>query len=331
MSPCLVPFNNVGIHPDGSVYTCCPPWVKWHSIGNIYENNFEDIWYSEKAKELRRKLINNDYSFCERSICSSFSECDVKGLNEIADYPKYVSFCHDHECNYQCITCRDETRFHTDEHLEFLNGKIETVFLPMLNNAEKVYLSGSGDPFASRHCRELIKAIVKAYPNIKFNLHTNGSLLNEKNCKDLGILDKISEVDISIHATNPETYKQITVNGNFDKIYENIHWISELKRIGTVNKVTLSFVVHKLNYQEMPDFLKLAEKLDVIASFWGYRDWNTAFGKKYKEMAIFDEFHPEYKNFHDIIAQDIFKSPNCSLNPHFKELSQKKYVRKILL
>ena len=114
---CIMPFCHIEVHKSGDIYTCCPAYIKNISIGNIFEDNFDNIWHSKKAKIIRNNILNNDYSCCDLSICSPEKNMDyeqIKYLNEKIElsnnfrYPKIVKFCHDAECNYKCITCRNE-------------------------------------------------------------------------------------------------------------------------------------------------------------------------------------------------------------------------------
>lgn len=324
MHYCSHPFSYLEIHVGGIIYPCCPIWCNGYSFGSIYEESFDDVWNSQKAMDFRQQILNGEYSLCNTKMCYyQVYNQDNDNIPQVhSEYPKFVRFANDRSCNYQCITCRDKLCVGEKDYTDFLNSKIESVFLPMLKNAETVFFSGNGDPFVSNHYKKLIKEIARAYPKIKFSLHTNGSLCNYKNCEELGILDKLQRVEVSIHSINQDTYKTITVNGNYDNVMKNVKWLSELKKAGGLEELVLSFVVHKLNYKEMPGFVKIAENLGATASFWEYRDWGTEFGRQYQEMAIFEESHPEYDNFINVITQDIFQSPNCGFNTFLKKLSQ---------
>ena len=52
--------------------------------------------------------------------------------------------------------------------------------LPILKQAEIVSLNGAGEALASKHGKKLIKAIAEKYPDIKFELRTNGILCCKK-------------------------------------------------------------------------------------------------------------------------------------------------------
>ncbi len=322
MTVCPNPFLFMEVSINGNINPCCPSWCNDYTFGNFYEQSFEDVWNSDKARDFRRSILDNSYKYCNRNICGYNGDLNSSEFKEIADYPKYIKFSNDRACNYKCITCRDDIILSDKEYTDFLDSNIETIFIPMLKNAEEVCFCGSGETFVSKHYRKLIKVICQTYPDIKFNLHTNGLLCNMQNCKDLGILEKLLNVEVSIHAINENTYKTITRNGDFKTVMENVKWLSSIKKEGFLKNLQLSFVVHSLNYKEMPGFVKIAENLGAKASFWEFRDWGSQFSMKYDDMAIFEQNHPDHDKFLNVISNDIFKSPNCQFNPLLRKLSE---------
>ena len=67
---CKVPFGFIEINQGGGVYTCCSAYIKDGCIGNIFNQSFEDIFNSDKAKTIRRNCLNDDYSMCFNHLCS---------------------------------------------------------------------------------------------------------------------------------------------------------------------------------------------------------------------------------------------------------------------
>ena len=336
---CKVPFTEIEISVNGDVYVCCPAKMSV-SIGNIYKEPFEKIWHSQTAQDLRQDILNHNYSKCNLTICNPNDNIEQDKLDLMQDknidfcitppFPKYVKFCHDLQCNIQCITCRDNKIINSPEKLKELNQNIYKTYLPILKNCEIVSLNGAGEVFASKHCRELVKAIVKEYPDIKFDLHTNGILCDKKNCDELGITDKIVSIDISMHAYNKETYQKIMVGSDYDKVVENIKWLSGLKKIGQLKHLDLYFVVQKMNYKEMKDFVKFAEENDADVYFWEYRNWGNNLGQEYGSLAVFEKFHPEYQDFAHLLQDEIFKKHNCHLNNYLmsiKPISLKEQIK----
>ena len=121
---CKVPFFAIEIDINGEVTFCCPAKNSF-SIGNVYKTPFDEIWYSERAKLLRKEIMSGNYSKCNLNICNPIDNVEQDKLNLINDnyaeisekppYPKYVKFCHDSHCNIKCITFRDCYKTNTKE------------------------------------------------------------------------------------------------------------------------------------------------------------------------------------------------------------------------
>lgn len=313
---CNHPFSNIEVDRMGHVHCCC----RFHLpeiFGNIYENSFEDVWNSETAQTIRKNVMNDDYSLCNKNTCVYLAKKNFDSRYDIEEkdispkmkkYPKYVSFCHDKECNLACIICRDKIWRNSEEELKKLNEQIETKFLPMLKDAEFVSISANGDPIASRHSRLLIKRIHETYPNIKFELFTNGTLLNEENLKDLGIINNLYSVKISIHSAHKETYAKMIRNGElyYDKLIKNLEYISKLREKYHFDLLLL-FVTTSLNYKDIPDFIRYADSLNANCYISEYSDAQLQSSEKHPERVIVDKNHPEYKELVKVLQDNVFK------------------------
>ena len=217
--------------------------------------------------------------------------------------------------------CRDKS-IHNTEWIKKYEENIDKTLIPLLKNAETVYLNGSGELFASNLCKKLVKKITATYPNIKFDLITNGLLANAKNFEEIGLLGKVQSIEVSMHSAHKETYEKIVRGGNFDTLMENLKFISEMKKSGKLDFFWLNFVVNSYNYQEMIDFQKLANELGATTNFWEYRTWGEVeLDKRYDEVAIFEPTHPDYPKYLEVINNDIFKSSNCNINAKLRPLS----------
>ena len=277
---------------------------------------------------MRNALLNGDYTTCDLNTCIHL---ELKDKNQISEYfeengeikmPDTIFMGWDFDCNVACITCWNKIIKNDDNTLKQLQA-IESNVLTACKDAKYFYASGNGDPFGSSYARSIIKKVTEINPDIKFLIHTNGILCNKKMCDELNITDKIKCVTFSIHSACKETYDKIVRFGNFDKVVENLEWISSLKKEGKIENITLVFVVHKLNYKDMPNFVRMAEKYDAIASFRYYRQWSNNTEYQYEDMAVFEENHPEHSLFINVLKDEIFDSPNCLLDPNLKSLREK--------
>ncbi len=328
---CPLPFEEAEIHISGDVYTCCPNWNHRYSIGNIYESSFETVWNSEKAIELRKRIQKDNYSLCDKKVCSyaqnnyfeTFYNTEYKEIME--EYPKSIKFAYDKECNIACKICRKEVVKNNEEELKDLNAQIDTFFLPMLKHAEKLITNGGGDPFGSRHSRLLIKKAAEKYPNLKFDFHTNGLLCNENNFKNLNIHPQmIEKIRISIHAATAKTYGRIVKNGEkyFPTIIKNLHYLGQLRR-----KYEFGFYIHMVvtadNYKEIPMFIELAKKVNASPRFWEFRYENCSYQIE-ENICITNTGHPKHNELLKVMQHPMVKRNKEIFSPGLQSLIREK-------
>ena len=314
---CKVPFGFIEIFGNGDVYTCCPAYIYNGCVGNIFKQPFLDIINSERAMQIRKNSLENDYSMCNLDLCSPNTmpfadQLDSKYIdninyNTVLEKVNVIKFSYDLDCQIRCKSCRDNTIRNSKEYIEELDDKARKYFLPIIKYTNKVCLIGSGDPLASKHTRNFIKMIVEEYPHIKFDLHTNGLLLNEKMLTELNIIDKLSVIQVSIHSATKETYNKIILDGNFDVLMDNLKYISNLKNENKIEKLHLNFVVSNANLGDAKEFVSLANKFNAKAYFWTVRNAGTEYSIK--------EANNDLKLF-KIFKDEIFKYPSVYLNPH---------------
>ncbi|MCR5260415.1 MAG: SPASM domain-containing protein [Candidatus Gastranaerophilales bacterium] len=321
---CMAPFTEVEISEEGNVNCCCSSYTNEYFFGNIYEDSFDEIWNGEKAKAFRQDIIDGKYTYCNRDICNFGRLRPVKYPPSIeAPYPRFVTIAYDRTCNLMCTTCRDHLIRQSKFSEEELNENVDKFYLPICQNAREVILNSIGECLISKHSRRLIKKAAEKYPNLKFNIMTNGVACNRIVMEQLGLMDKISTLQVSIHAATEETYNKITRTGNFKYVMKNLKWISEQHKKRIFPIVLINFVVHSLNYKEMIAFVQLAQELDVLASFWELQKWSgeTEMLHDYEKYTVFDKNHPEYNDFLEILKDPIFRdSDHCVLNSLFKTL-----------
>jgi radical SAM protein with 4Fe4S-binding SPASM domain len=333
---CDLAVSHWMVNPDGNVYPCCNAWCNNYSFGNIFEQDINSIINSDKAKEFRKSVFNKEYKYCNLHKCN-MPRCSDSKLEKMCKsdgtalmLPQRVKLGTDEHCNIRCITCRDELIVNSPEKTKMLDAMIETHFLPLLENADMVTLSPSGEALASRHSRKLIKEISKKYPYIKFGIHTNGILCDEKNCTDLGILDRIDNVQVSVSAVNKETYDKIMRGADYERVWNNIEWLAKLKKEGKIADISLIFVVQAMNYHEMKLFAQRASNLNINAAFWKYDPApDTQMKKEADKYFVWEPSHPEYNNFINIISNPVFDLLCIWLPPEFKKMRKQRFRDKL--
>lgn len=338
---CTMPFHFVEIFPNGDIFPCCPAYCNNYILGNIFEQNFDEIWNGYNEQQLRRSMYHTYiHKYCNRNTCFRLSmnylPSDVCVEDKIImdKYPLVVKFSHDGECNYRCVTCRDKILMHSKLEIYNLDKKIDKYFLPLLKDAKIACLLGSGDPLASRHSRHLIKCIGRAYPEIRFALHTNGSLCTVQLLESLGIMNRLNHIQVSIHAACKQTYENITREGRWENILKNLDWIAKQHASRLIKRFDLIFVVTPLNVNEMTEFTQFAKYLGAEAYFWEYRWWGGKFGENFDSVNILSKNHLLYPNLKTQLC-NISNECNVHLSPALSKIARNinkhSIVHKILL
>ncbi len=69
---CYFPWYYIHVNPDGSVFPCgC--WFEFSTFGNFKTQTFEEIWTSEKYKELRHQILTMEL----RDVCANCSVANM--------------------------------------------------------------------------------------------------------------------------------------------------------------------------------------------------------------------------------------------------------------
>ena len=84
-SPCIFPFVQIVVKSNGSLYFCSDQHL---CIGNLFDNNFDDIWFSESADEVRLSLTREVlYANCDSKSCPLYSKKLYGKKFEYGEYP----------------------------------------------------------------------------------------------------------------------------------------------------------------------------------------------------------------------------------------------------
>lgn len=301
---CKFPFENVIIETGGYVYCCCSAYNNHYCIGNIFENTFEEMWYGDKAIEFRKSILDKSYKYCALGKCTQFCKFDKENLSEKEietllkpPYPKQIHLSYPSSCNAKCIICRDNIICETKEETENFN-KLNDKIIDICKNADIIHTNDGGEFLTSPHSKNLIKKLTDKYPHLKFNLKTNGLLCNEKNIKEMGLEDKINNISISIHAATKDTYEKIVRGGKWETLIKNLEYLKSLN----IKETNFNFVIHSLNYEEMPAFVKMANKYNATALFWRMDNWShSKMSYDFNIYTCWKPWHSDYKNFLKIL------------------------------
>jgi len=312
MSPlfCTRPFEWFEVHADGSVFCCCPAWVK-KPLGNLLQQDFEQIWNGDRARLLRRTPLHGcSHTRCphlvsgsgpvQQSTAANNAELHsllVQKTGHLPQGPRTLNLCHDTTCNLCCPSCRKSPVVTDTELVNRLTARILGQIAP---HVEFLRLSGYGDPFASPAYHSLLLEYQPLdWPHLRHvHLHSNGQLWDAKAWQHLNSISPlVQSAEISLDAASANTYTINRPGGDFSRLLNNLAFISTLPL-----ELTLSFVVQANNFHEMPIFVELAERFGARAYFSQLVNWGTFSREEFLQRAVHLPQHPFYPDFLNVLA-----------------------------
>ena len=163
-----------------------------------------------------------------------------------------------YKCNARCIHCPGRYSGEIFDGLE-LDEKYLDIAFGCPEWIIDFFMNGSEFLFY-RDWKKIAARLIDH--GTKLSISTNGILLTSSNIKYLIDNRIIKNLNISIDGARKETVESIRKNVDFDKLCDNINFLfdytSEKKYIFTLG---FSFVLIKRNYRELPQFIRLIDKL----------------------------------------------------------------------
>lgn len=322
---CDEPFIFLYVGGMGKISLCCPNWlVNEFSIGNVFRSNdIQLIWNSEKAKLFRKSVCDGSFRYCN-PICPRMASgslpridnCD-KGWQEIIFnpmkdlkyLPKKIQLSYDFECNLRCISCRHTSKHMSEFQLKRYDMVKDTILKPLLKDTEILKISGSRELFVSKHSLKYFDELnPEEYPKLRYHIMTNCTLFTEKNWNRYPFMQKmIEKLIISIDAAKKETYEAIRRGAKWEVLLNNLYFAGQLRKSQKIKALNICFVVQKLNYQEMVEFIQLGYEIGVDeVTFSRIANWGTYTDEEFIDIDVCDPRNKNHKIFLEVLKHPFF-------------------------
>ena len=270
---CLRPFYLMCIFYNSNIYNCyCLDWIKT-GIGNLKQNNLDDIWNSEAARYIRRKMYAGEWQDICQPICpvivkynhspnliryedlegidalnSGLIEEIRAGKDRLDTPPTLLKLDHSSVCNLHCVMCSRASCRNDPE----LQKTVMTGLKKLLPSARILHLSGLGDPLCRPDTRDLL---INYRGKVEFDLQTNGLLLPR-------LWEKIKHqrygrLEVSVHAATQETYERICAGGKWEDLLRTLALMQKIRP--AFKSIQIDMTVMRSNYREIPRFIDMAE------------------------------------------------------------------------
>ena len=314
---CDRPLNTLWIGEHGTTRLCgCPDYLDI-SCGNLGVTKCCEMWNSTLARILRLSVINNTYTFCSRELCRKFNaEKDVETLldrkNLIgAGNPDLIKIANDYVCNLHCPSCRKHilAKNDNDTEMEIAACTQELLKSGWLDKADQLVIGASGEAFLSAHYRRILfDGIVKR--NSIF-IMTNGTLFTHSVWEKLeGKYEHIG-FSVSVDAATKDTYAKVRCGGDFERLIENMRFLSELRRENKVDSVEVNMIVQKANYKEIPDFIRWAKEMGFDRAYLSHLwNWGTFTDEEFENnVSMFDRTGKMKKDLALVLEDPVCQDP----------------------
>ena len=163
------------------------------------------------------------------------------------------------KCNLKCTFCELSHWTEKPTDLTFASFEKMVARLPKLR---RVDLTGIGEVLMNREFVKMVE-FLKAR-GVYITLNDNFTLITEKTARRLVELG-VDHVFLSLDGATKETYEEIRVGSNFDKVIANARGLVRMKRQlrKRLPEIKINTVVCLTNYQEMPAIVELAHDIGI--------------------------------------------------------------------
>jgi MoaA/NifB/PqqE/SkfB family radical SAM enzyme len=182
----------------------------------------------------------------------------------ITDYPYYITVQTVSACNLKCKHCFIND-YHTDIHdglIKIMKMEEFRVFAerltPMIRHASFFNFS-TFEAILNKNLFQMMDLLLQINPDIQFPFLSNTMELSEDKVRQLEKYP-IYEINMSLDGYTKKTVEDFKTEVVFEKIIETIRM---LKASSLKDKVAVTFVLHRDNVHELPDYVDFVHQLGV--------------------------------------------------------------------
>ena len=221
-----------------------------------------------------------DLKKTERYLDYRYKYKNFPNKNKIEDYPPCVQIEPTSVCNYRCVMCYQIDKSFSRKSHGFMGNMSLELFKDIIDeiegNIEAVTLASRGEPLLNPKINEMLQHCGDKFLALKLN--TNASMLNEEKIHSI-LSSGLNTIVFSIDAADKKNYEKIRVNGNFEKVLENIENFHLIKKKHySKNKIITRISGVKINEEQgIDDMKKQWKKYADVVAFTNYTPWQSSY------------------------------------------------------
>lgn len=274
---CHFPFEEVFLQAGGDLVPCCSTGYMPYPVGNAFRDDLRTVWNGRRAREIRSSILDGSYRYCNPKACHLMAtgtlykrdQIEAQGPDAVAarfpmdghSYPEALGLLHDSSCNLTCEMCRDGLIMASGDEVRTFR-RIEPMLLEWIHKSRSLHLSGSGEPLASRHFRNLLAAMNRPpwrlRPDFVLRFLTHGLMFDQEFWERHDNLHGVRIVLLlSIDGADQRSYETIRKGGSFEVLQRNLAFIAGLRASGAIAEVRLQFAVQAENVDQLVPFVRM--------------------------------------------------------------------------
>lgn len=319
MKFCERPFEYAYLTTGGRVWPC--PWMHY-DIGNLYEQDLDEVWHSEAAERARQTILDGSFAycrkvscpFCERDELPDLSAEEIKEKAVTAEIPKHMAIANDYICNIACTTCRPEIYCPEKGEREKIDNVLKRL-LPFANQAELLDMNGNGEFLANPSFLKFLEQLKLESKDSWISFQSNGVLFDEAHWSRFSHLSEYNiAVAITLNSLRRETYRYLS--GGFDhveQVLDNLEFLSRLRKENKIKSLQVVMVVQECNFWEIPEYVRTFTQSEEFAVdqvlFRPVYKWFGMERETYWFKNMLNPLHPYHKEYLKILADDCWNNP----------------------
>jgi len=251
------------------------------------KNQEDSIFYlRDHVVEEMSRLNESNYL---RYLRYRYSYDIYPSIKKVTEYPPLVQIEPASICNYRCVFC-----YQIDNNLsDKKNGHMGVMSIDLFKdivdqlegNVEGINLASRGEPTVNKNLSKMLDYIAGKFLAVKVN--TNAYLLDEE------IIHAILGADLqtlvfSVDAASDPLYSQLRVNGDLDRVVENIEKFHKIKEVQYPNSKLITRVsgVKYSDQQSLSEMKQFWERYVDQVAFVDYNPWENIYDARHKNISI---------------------------------------------
>ena len=319
MKFCDRPFTSAYLAPHGEVWPCS--WMHC-TMGNLYEQNLDEIWNSAAAQAARSSILDGSFAFCRAISCPFMERDELPDLSEEEireravplKTPAHISISNDRTCNIACTSCRTCIQGPEKGEREKIDAALERL-LPFANQAKTLSMNGQGEFLANPSFLRFLNKLRPVHDDFKVAFETNGILFDEAHWTQFADLGKYTvSVTVTLNSLRRDVFRYLS--GGFDKLGQelsNLRFLSRLRRENKINVLSVTMVVQECNFWEVPEYIRTFTRSEEYAAdrivMKPIYSWFKIDPETYWFKNILNPLHPYHQEYLNILADDGWNDP----------------------